>query len=82
VQLLVSSDFRRSGDVILASHVSLDAWGPAPPRGLPTAALDQLGRRMVAAVVGSDVPLAHRPLVARQVLATLRAFWRHRLPMN
>jgi hypothetical protein len=79
-------DFRPGPrDVILASHASLEAWGACPVCAalLDGGALDALGRRMVARLLADrQVALAHRPLVARQILATLQAFWRHRLPIN
>lgn len=83
--LCCPSDFRPDPrDIVLVSHVSLDAWGACATcaKLLDQAALDRLGQRMIAALIGNDVPLMHQPLVARQILTTLRAFWRHRLPMN
>ncbi len=79
------SDYRPDPrDRVMAAHVSLDAWGACPACAalLDQAAVDQLGQRMIACLVGADVRPAHRPLVARQVIATLHAFWRHRLPTN
>jgi hypothetical protein len=37
---------------------------------------------MVACLADADLPPAHRTAVRRQVLATLRGFWRHRPCLN
>jgi hypothetical protein len=69
---------------VLISHRSVDAWAACATCAalLDQADLNRLGQRMIAHLAGDDVTPEHRPAVARHLRATLRAFWRHRLPRN
>jgi hypothetical protein len=72
------------GDGAVRAFVSLGGWAACDACAalIDAGDLPGLGRRMLACLAGADLPPAHRTAVTRQVLATLRGFWRHRACRN
>jgi hypothetical protein len=68
------------GDGAVYAFCSVGGWAAC---GACAALIDAgdapaLGRRMLARQAGPGLPPAHRQGIERQVIATLRGFWRHR----
>jgi hypothetical protein len=68
------------GDGAVAAFCSGGGWAACPACAALIDAGDApgLGRRMLARQVGPSLPSGHRRAIERQILATLRGFWRHR----
>jgi hypothetical protein len=68
------------GDGAVHAFCSVGVWAACPACAALIDAGDApgLGRRMLARLAGPGLPRAHRRAIERQILATVRGFWRHR----
>ncbi|MCC6629297.1 MAG: hypothetical protein IT340_18070 [Chloroflexi bacterium] len=68
------------GDGLVHAFCSVGGWAACPvcARLIDAGNAPVLARRMFAYQAGSGLPPVHREAIERQIVATLRGFWRHR----